>query len=219
MRLLDLTLGDVAADLALDERLFRELERAGDAGADLAEREVLRLWERPDLAVVLGRSGSLAEDVAADECRRASVPVVRRASGGGTALLGPGCLCFSLVLSYARWPAFRGVEAGLRGVASRLAAALAIPGVAVRGHGDLALAERKVSGAAQLRGRHGLLHQGTLLHSLEPDLLSRFLAEPRRRPEYRGRRRHSEFVTNLPLPGPELRARLARAWTVWTDPY
>src|SRR5436190_1010338 len=93
MRLLDLTLPTAAENLALDEALLLAAEEGG-AG------EVLRLWELPSPAVVVGSGGSVAIDVNAAACEADRVPVLRRASGGGTVLLGPGCLCFSLVLSY-----------------------------------------------------------------------------------------------------------------------
>src|SRR5205823_3610625 len=85
-------------NLALDEALLLEAE-AGRAG------ETLRVWEWPGPAVVLGSGCRLAEDVDEQACRRDGVPVLRRASGGGTVLLGPGCLCYSLVLAYERDPA------------------------------------------------------------------------------------------------------------------
>jgi lipoate-protein ligase A len=212
MRLLDLTLDRVDVDLAQDEALFRALEDAGRAGIDTAPYETLRFWEAAGLAVVVGRGGRIEEEVDARACAAAGVPVHRRVTGGGAVLLGPGCLCFSLVLSYERWPPLRNVAAGHRLIVGSLAHALGVPGLVVRGDSDLALGDRKVSGSAQLRGRHGVLHHGTLLHAFAPQVLCRFLSEPRRRPSYRGRRRHADFVANLPLSVPEMKSRLAAAW-------
>src|SRR5436190_16951633 len=98
MHFLGLTLASPADNLALDEALLLEAE-AGDAG------EVLRCWEWPTPAVVLGAAGILSQDVDESACQRDGVPILRRASGGGTVLLGPGCLLFSLVLAYERDPA------------------------------------------------------------------------------------------------------------------
>src|SRR5947208_11415629 len=97
MRLLDLTLPSAAANLALDEALLLEAE-AGRGG------EVLRLWEWPAPAVVLGSACVLRDDVDEDACAAGGVPILRRSSGGGTVLLGSGCLCFSLVLAMERTP-------------------------------------------------------------------------------------------------------------------
>jgi lipoate-protein ligase A len=215
VRLLDLTLATPEQNLALDESLFRELEAAAEAGSDPAGWERLRLWESPQPCVVLGRSGRAEEEVDLAACRSAGIPVLRRASGGGAVVLGPGCLCFALVLSYRVRPALRDVTASYRWLLGRIVEALALPDLA-QAESDLALGGRKVSGNAQLRGRHGLLHQGTLLHGFERSLLSRLLREPRRRPRYRGQRRHLEFVGQLPLPSKALKAALSAAWVPQT---
>src|SRR4051794_13957499 len=107
MHLLDLTLPTAATNLALDEALLLEAD-AGRGG------EVLRLWEWPTPAVVLGAGCRLAEDVDEAACARDGVPVLRRSSGGGTVLLGAGCLCYSLVLSYARDAALREIRPSYR---------------------------------------------------------------------------------------------------------
>jgi lipoate-protein ligase A len=217
VRFLDLTLPTPEDNLALDEALFRSLDEAIGAGADPARYEALRLWESPRPVVVLGRSGRAQEEVDLAACAQMRIPVHRRASGGGTVVLGPGCLCFALALSYRLHPTLRDVALSYRIVLGRVAAALEVEGLAVRGMADLALGDRKVSGNAQLRGRHGLLHQGTLLNGFEPALLPRLLREPRRQPLYRARRRHLDFVGDLPLPRCVLKSRLARVWTAVSD--
>src|SRR5262249_61477100 len=97
MHLLDLTLPEAAANLALDEALLLEAE-AGRGG------EVLRLWEWQTPAVIGGAGGRIAEDVDEAACTKDGVPIFPRSSGGGTGLLGRGCLDFSLVRFYERVP-------------------------------------------------------------------------------------------------------------------
>src|SRR5262245_25566901 len=98
MRFIDLSLSTPEENLALDEALLEAMDLAGSASLRL-EGEALRLWESPRPFVVLGVSRRIAEDVDREACRKDGVPVLRRASGGGTVLQGPGCLNFSLVLS------------------------------------------------------------------------------------------------------------------------
>ena len=94
MELLDLTLPEVAENLALEEALLERAERAGRPS------ELLRLWEVPRPAVIVGRNSAVAGEVDLAACRRRNVPLVRRVSGGGAIVAGPGCLMYSLVLSY-----------------------------------------------------------------------------------------------------------------------
>src|ERR1700681_1273723 len=113
MLCLDRTLPTLAENLALDEAL---LLAAGAGGP-----EVLRVWEWPACAVVLGAGGRIADDVDEERCRIDHVPLARRASGGGTVLLGHGCLLYSVVLAYARDPALTQISSSYQYVLGRIA--------------------------------------------------------------------------------------------------
>lgn len=206
MKLLDYTLPDPAMNLALDEALLVAAE-TGTGG------EVLRLWELPSYAVVVGSGGSVVIDVSLAACARDGIPVLRRASGGGTVLLGPGCLCFSLVLSYDHAQRLNEIPASNRYILARLVNALAsVVPAAVEGLSDLALDGVKFSGNAQQRKREHFLHHGTLLCGFDLALVAKYLNPPERQPEYRRARAHTEFVTNLPASAAELKRLLLEEW-------
>jgi lipoate---protein ligase len=204
MLYLDRTLPTAAENLALDEALLLEAE-AGRGG------EVLRVWEWPDLAVVLGSGCRLMEDVDEAACAADGVPVLRRSSGGGTVLLGPGCLLYTLVLDQEREPALTQIQSSYRHILGRVAAALGGE-AAQEGISDLAVGGRKFSGNAQQRKRRHLLHHGTLLYAFDLGRVGRYLRPPPRPPEYRAGRAHAEFLLNLPLSATELKRRLRAAW-------
>lgn len=187
--------------LALDRAWFQRLETGEDSGA-------LRGWESPVPVVVLGRSNVLSRDVNTAACAADGVAVVRRDSGGGAVVLAPGCIAYSLLLSLDRHPALRDVQSNCRWILGHLIDQLAVPGLAIRHLADLAIGERKVSGNAQRRGAHALLHHGTLLYAFDAGLAERYLPEPCRQPDYRGGRRHADFLGNLPLPAGDIRMRL-----------
>lgn len=207
MKHLDLTLPTLAENLALDEALLLEAE-AGRGG------EVLRLWESPEPGVVLGVSGKVADEVLADRCQADQVPILRRSSGGGTVLLGPGCLCFSLILNYEQAAELREIGCSYCFILGQLAQALAdvAPGIGPAGTSDLAIDGRKVSGNAQQRKRRFLLHHGTFLYDADPKSMAAYLKLPARQPDYRAARSHDAFLTNLPIGTFELRRRLREAW-------
>ncbi len=210
---LDHTRADPREDLALDEALLRTQEADGGPG-------VLRVWERPAPSVVLGRANKVALNVNRTACEAAGVPVLRRASGGGTVLLGPGALCWSLVLPVGP-PA--GLPGEIGGVTSaimhRLAAALRplIAGVGVDGTSDLTVpgphgTRVKAGGNAQRWLKRALIHHGTLLYDFDLDAIPRFLTPPERQPDYRAGRDHAAFVRNLPSSRVRLIAALRDAF-------
>jgi lipoate-protein ligase A len=204
---LDLTLPTPEENLALDEALLLAAEQAESS-------EVLRFWELTDYAVVLGSSGRLAEEVIESACQADGVPILRRASGGGTVLLGPGCLCFSLVLAYDSAPPLRDVTRSYTYILERIAAALQtlVPGVVRADKSDLALGDRKFSGNSQRRMRTHLLHHGTILYDFDTSRIERYLHSPKRQPEYRRGRSHQSFVGNLPLDAATIKRRIRDAW-------
>lgn len=202
--LLERTLSEAAADLHLDDLLLEAVDRG--------EPECLRLWQRPAPAVVMGAGGRWRDEVDRAACEAAGVPVLRRRSGGGTVLLGPGCLMVSLALSLERRPAWRDIQRSQAELGAQLAEALALPELAVRGGSDLALGARKISGSAQRRKQRALLHHITLLCRGSEPLIAQMpalLPHPPREPDYRAGRAHDGFVATLPLTCDEAAARLA----------
>src|SRR5262245_44929423 len=91
MKYFDFTCPSPVENLACDEALLDLCERGG-------EGEILRFWEPQTPLVVLGYANQAAREVNLEACRAAGTPVLRRCSGGGTVLQGPGCVNYSLVL-------------------------------------------------------------------------------------------------------------------------
>jgi lipoate-protein ligase A len=210
MQLLDLTLATPEENVALDEALLEE--------ADVAEHvsETLRIWESPSLAVVIGRSSRTELEVDLAYCAARNIPVLRRCSGGAAVVLGPGCLMYSVVLSYTLRPELHMIDQAHRLVLGRIAESLQSLTLNVRhlGISDLALDNQKVSGNSLRCKRHAILYHGTLLYDFALDQLAACLRTPPRQPEYRAGRNHRQFVTNLPVSRNDLRNGLLNAWPV-----
>jgi lipoate---protein ligase len=207
MQFLDLTLPTAAENVAMDEALVVAAE-SGAGGP------TLRIWELHERAVVLGASGRLAEDVDVEACRADGVAIARRSSGGGTVLIGPGALNFTVVLAIDADPRLKAVDTTQLHVLERTAEALRAlgPDVQVRGSGDLTIDGRKFSGSAQRRLKNYLMVHASLLYGIGAGDVARYLRTPRRQPEYRAGRSHVEFLTTLPLPRAAIRAALRAAW-------
>lgn len=196
MRFTDSGPGPPAENLALDDLML-------ESGA-----ETLRIWESTAYCVVLGRSGNEETDVNLEACRRLSIPVLRRSSGGGAVLVGPGCLNYTLILSLTARPWLRPVTDSYNILLSALARVLREPALHAQ-CSDLMLADRKISGNAQRRTRDWLLHHGTILCSLDLSIMEHVLPLPARQPRHRHGRAHSEFLAMLALPADEICYRIA----------
>lgn len=150
---------DGPALLALDEALVR----AGPA------RPILRPWV--DLpAVVVGRNQDVGREVALRACGEDGVPVLRRASGGGTVYHDLGTLNVALVLPGRRTDAVDQLAALLLRVLGDL-------GLRVeRRSRGLFVGPAKLAGFAGMQTRPGTLAHASVLVNTDPEAVGRYLA-------------------------------------------
>ena len=227
MKLLDLTFPTPEENLACDEALLDWCDEG-------AGPEVLRFWEPQQHFVVVGYSNRVECEVNVEACHERGIPILRRCSGGGTILQGPGCVNYALVLRIESNPALETVTGTNRFVLERNRAALEKllsessrrneallskseirnpkSEISVRGHTDLAIGGRKFSGNAQRRKRGTVLFHGTFLLDFNLGLVSELLPMPSKEPDYRKHRSHGQFLMNLAVPGHELKSALCHAW-------
>ncbi len=191
---LDLTFADPALNLAVDEALFDAVESG-------RIDNVLRLWRFETPVVVLGRGSKWEVETHWNHCVRDQVPVLRRTSGGAAIIAGPGCQLYSLLISLRKHPELRAVDHLHQYVMHHLIRALANcqTQVAFDGICDLVIQQKKISGNSLRLGRHAVLYHGTILCNQPIGWATEYLGTPPRQPEYRHRRDHDQFMTNVGL--------------------
>lgn len=216
MNLLDLTLPTPAENLALEEALLDAAEV--DAGG-----EVLRFWESPTPFVVVGYANRISAEVNVAACAARGIPILRRCSGGGTVVQGPGCLNYAVILRITETGPTRSISAANEHVMEHVRRAIASltadcrllasdSRVSVRGHTDLALGNLKFSGNAQRRRKNFLLFHGSLLLNFDLSLISELLNMPSLQPDYRAGRSHEQFIMNLKLPAAAVKQAISNEW-------
>ena len=151
--------GDQAANLALEEALARAGPRS----------PVLRIWQNGS-CVVIGRAQRPEREVNLATCAASGVPVLRRASGGGTVYQDLGNLNVSLAAP-GRAPGLAAEVAAL--VAAVIAGLGPEPRVGERG---VFVGPAKVSGLASQLTRDGSVAHATLLVTTPAAQVGAFLA-------------------------------------------
>jgi lipoate-protein ligase A len=192
-------------NLACDEAFLDEAEEG-------CSEEILRFWEPVSPFAVLGYSNRVDQEVNTAFCSASGIPVLRRPSGGGTVLQGPGCLNYSLVLKIKNGP-MQTLTGTNQWIMEQNRQALKMPDVQIQGTTDLTLGGLKFSGNAQRRKKDFLLFHGTFLLNFDISLIEKTLLMPSRQPAYRKKRSHREFLTNLNLPAETLKANLKTVWS------
>jgi len=207
MKYLELTFDEPAANLACDEALLDIMEAGSSCDG------CLRLWQAKKHFVVLGHSDKVQFNVNVAACDDHSIPIMRRISGGGTVVQGPGCLNYSLILKNGGrvkniGDTFKYVLERHRGVVEKVCGVTA----RLEGISDLTHNGFKFSGNAQYRKSHYVLVHGTFLLNFDLAVLEKLLPVPAKQPAYRRWRSHLEFVTNLQVVPGRLCDRLKNAW-------
>ncbi len=215
MILKDISFSTPHENIAYDDTLLKLAEEG-------QEGEVLRFWESPEMFVVLGRISKEEEDVDKEAVTRDNIPILRRSSGGGTVLQGPGCLNYTLILSKKCRPEVADLKKSYQYILNKIIAALETLGVEAffhpisditvnRPRGSVSTVQTKtdprglftvplkISGNAQKRGRNYILHHGTILYDFNLKNIEKYLKIPKSIPEYREKRPHLDFVTNIAL--------------------
>jgi lipoate-protein ligase A len=208
MKYIDLTLPSPAANLACDEALLELCEAGHEDG-------ILRFWESAEHFVVVGYANCAATEVNLEACRTENIPVLRRLSGGGTVLQGPGCLNYSVILNIAESGPLATITGTNQFVLTKQKAAMeSLLGreVKIEGQTDLALGDLKFSGNAQRRKRRFLIFHGTILLNFEIPLIEKYLRMPSKEPDYRANRRHREFLINLHLDSRVVKEAIRNVW-------
>jgi lipoate-protein ligase A len=196
MQILDHNCSSPEEHLAADEAALM-LAESGRLG------ETVRLWSSGTYFIVLGRAGRVESECYRRRAGKDAIPVIRRLSGGGTVLQGPGSYNYSLVLSYDTHLHFRNIRSSYGNILGRIARELnrmlSGPEVRMLPLSDLALGDRKISGNAQARKKRFFLHHGTILFGMDIDRVARYIKHPPAEPLYRKKRPHADFITNIPL--------------------
>lgn len=208
----ELPVADASEYLAWDEAFLGLTDSGGT--------EVLWFWESAVPFVVVGYGQHVEREVHVAACERQGIPVLRRCSGGGTVLQGPGCLNYGLTLRSGSDPALATISGANRFILERQCRALeplAGARLEIQGHTDLVKpgpdgVPLKFSGNAQRRTRESLLFHGTLLLDMDLTRITDLLPRPSWEPPYRDGRNHASFVINTGLGRVDVRTALVREW-------
>lgn len=193
MKLLQYSCKTPKENIAIDEYLLQEVNIGAYSDG------ICRIWESNQVFVVMGLSKSLNQDVHEIACLRDGIDILKRCSGGGTVLQGPGCFNYSYLLPLSYHQQLQSVSSTTAYVLSLVQATLAslIPNTQQKGISDLVINDLKFSGNAQRRIKHAILFHGTILYNFDVSLITKYLKEPIDQPEYRHHRHHCDFIQNI----------------------
>ncbi len=140
------------------------------------ESAVFMLWQNAP-SVIIGKHQNAFEEVDMPFLKENSIELVRRSSGGGAVYHDLGNLNFTFILPHS----IKNVE--FKTVLNPMVEALQKMGIEAKLSGrndilatDLQNIDKKITGAAQAKGKHATLIHGTLMIDVNLDILEHVLA-------------------------------------------
>lgn len=146
-------------------------------------------WGAPP-AFVLGISSNLEENVQLP----APFPVIRRYTGGGVVVIDENTFFVSLIGNASLLPGPLYPEHVFEFAAARLKGAFPEP-FSLKER-DFVFADKKCGGNAQYIGKGRFVHHISFLYRFDKEKLA-WLVHPRKEPDYRKKRSHTDFLTAL----------------------
>lgn len=172
----------------IDELLFEKADK------DLA----CEVWVPLEPIVVLGKSNDVSLECNEERCAELSIPILKRAGGGGTVVLHNGCVVVSIG-AWMRNPFKNDSYFQLinQAVAEILTDSFNLPKITQRGISDLAIGDRKIAGTSLFRSKGYLLYQASILVNSRIELIEQCLKHPSKEPDYRQGKSHRAFIAGL----------------------
>ena len=159
------------------------------------------VWQPGECQIVLGQSNTAENSLIAENVIRDNVPVTKRPSGGEAVILTPSTIAFTVSKAFSVPVQFRDFFRTVNSLVIDCLAGLGVEALGSRGISDIVIGNKKILGSS-MRNTHGcLIYHAVLNVSEDPSLFEKYLRHPKREPDYRTGRSHSEFVTSLRAEG------------------
>lgn len=158
---------------------------------------LFRFFEPTTTVVVLSASNQPEKETHIIACDAKKIPILKRKGGGGTVVLGPGCLILTFAFYAKNIYGNNDYFSLINNLWINALKAFGIKDLSQNGISDICLGDKKVAGTSIFRKKHLLVYQGSLLINANLSLISELLCYPSRAPAYRAERSHDEFITNL----------------------
>lgn len=155
------------------------------------------LWVPKQTCVVIGSGSKTDLELNATDIDVNNVPVYKRRTGGCSVVLSPEMWCLSCALYGRKQIQSKDYFVLFNKAVCDAFARVGVGGLSHRGISDIALGEKKIAGTALYRNRDLVFYHAVLNIAGDVDVISRYLTQPPREPDYRAGRSHREFVTSL----------------------
>ena len=159
------------------------------------------VWIPDKTYIVIGRSNTADESVFIEKAHTDKIEILKRPSGGETVILSAGTIVISVKLSV---DSSLNTHKYFRIINERIISGLhklGIKDLNMKGISDISVGNKKILGSSIYRRSGTIFYHAVLNVSESVEQIEKYLKHPKREPDYRKGRSHSEFVTSLKSEG------------------
>jgi lipoate---protein ligase len=157
----------------------------------------MMVWQPKGTIIVLGQSNTPVWSLVNENVGTDSIPVTRRPTGGEAVVLTPRMAVITVAREFREMTSSKDFFRVINGIMLDALSDLGVKNYGTKGISDITSGDRKILGSSMHRRENRLVYHGVLNISEDPGIFERYLRHPRREPDYRQSRKHSDFVTSL----------------------
>jgi lipoate-protein ligase A len=155
------------------------------------------VWQPDKTVIVLGQSNTSERSLVIENVEADNITVTKRPTGGEAVVLTPGMAAITVAREFREMTASKDFFRVINGMILDMLADLGVKNYGTQGISDITLGSRKILGSSMHRRERRLVYHAVLNIGEDPEVFERYLKHPVREPDYRQKRKHSEFVTSL----------------------
>jgi lipoate-protein ligase A len=155
------------------------------------------IWQPDKKYIILGRSNNAEDSVFIEKAVNDNIEILKRPSGGETVILSPKTLVISVKLPIDNSLKVHKYFALINEKIIEALQNLGIENLRQKGISDISIGEKKILGSSIYKKPNSIFYHAVLNISESPETLEKYLKHPKREPDYRNGRKHSDFVTSL----------------------
>lgn len=158
---------------------------------------VLYVWQPDNTYLILGTSNKAEHSLIVENVLKDKIKVYKRPSGGETVILSPKTLVISTVVYSEKFAAPKIYFDTANNFIISVLAGLGIRDLRLKGISDIAIGEKKILGSSIYRRNNRNFYHAVLNLGEKVEIIEKYIAHPRKEPDYRLGRPHRDFVTSL----------------------
>jgi len=159
------------------------------------------VWIPDKIYIVLGRSNSIETSVNVENANYDNIETIKRNSGGEAVILTPKTLVISAKIIDEEIKRPKEYFIIFNKLIIESLENVGIKNIGSKGISDLTLGDKKILGSSIYRKKSMVFYHSVLNVNEDINLISKYLKQPKKEPDYRKGRSHNEFVTSLHLEG------------------